>query len=152
MPVGHFQKGVFMIGKIFKIASWNSKAAKHLGDHGDLRLRANDSYPSRSLFHFNNASGCHRSPFLHRGVRLNSDFPSQRARKTPLLFGVKEAKVLGKILPSHRLGSNPIRISLYLASTVTAQFHCISTSDSTDTALGDLPPQNKGLLFPLGGL
>lgn len=85
IAVGHFQKGVFMLRKIFKVASWNFEAAKDFGDHGDLELRANDCYLSRSLFHFN-AAGCHRNPFFHRGVHLNSDFPSQKARKTPLLF------------------------------------------------------------------
>uniref|UniRef100_A0A452US73 Lys-63-specific deubiquitinase n=2 Tax=Laurasiatheria TaxID=314145 RepID=A0A452US73_URSMA len=63
-----------MLRKIFKVASWNFEAAKDFGDHGDLELRANDCYLSRSLFHFN-AAGCHRNPFFHRGVHLNSDFP-----------------------------------------------------------------------------
>lgn len=85
---------------MFKVASWDSEAAKDFGDHGDWERRANDDYPSRSLFHFNNASGCHRNLFFHRGVHFNSDFTSQKARKgLRHLRGVKEANLLGKLFP-----------------------------------------------------
>lgn len=43
-----------------------------------------DSYPPRFLFHFDDASGCYRSPVFRGRAGLNSALPSQKARKVPV--------------------------------------------------------------------
>lgn len=47
-------------------------------------VTANDSHPSRFLFHFNDPAGCYRSLFLHKGIGFNLNFPRQRGKKTSL--------------------------------------------------------------------